>query len=200
MQSSFHSWNMNINYQWATTLNNFEYVYYYYYYYYIQFVFCIVLLRGRDQTMVLRLNSSALFQVGDRALLRICDVPRKTIFWMSSMLIFPRIFDTSSFIRFVSSPRAPIMTGITVVFICHILVTSISRSLYFDNFSVSLLATFRSDGTDMSMKMHFFSFLSLITISGLFAVTSLLVWIGISNNITTSFPSTTVLGNSKFKT
>ena len=124
VQSSFHSWNMHRNYQWATTLNNFEYVYYYYYYYYLQLVFCIVLLRGRDQTMVLRLNISALFQVGDRALLRICDVPSKTIFWLSSMLIFPRIFDTSSFIRFLTSPRAPIMTGITVVFICHNLVTS----------------------------------------------------------------------------
>ena len=68
------------------------------------------------------------------------------------MLIFPGILDTSPFIRFLTSPRALIMTGITVVFICHILVTSISRSLYFDNFSVSLLATFHSDGTDMSMK------------------------------------------------
>ena len=138
--------------------------------------------------------SSALFQVRDRVLLRIWDVPSKTIFWISSMLIFPGIFDTCSFIHFLTSPRAPIMTGITVVFICHILVTSISRSLYFDNFSVSLLATFRSDGTDMSMKMLLFSFLSLITMSGLFAVISLSVWIGISHNITTSFPSTTVLG------
>ena len=106
--------------------------------------------------MVLRLNSSALFQVRDRFLLRICDVPSKTIFWISSMLIFPGIFDTSSFMSFMISPRAPIMTGITVVFICHILVTSISRSLYFEKFSVSLLATFRSDGTDMSMKMLLF--------------------------------------------
>ena len=153
-------------------------------YYYLHFVFCIVLLRGRDQTMVLRLNSSALFQVRDRALLRICDVPSKTIFWISSMLIFPGIFDTSSFIRFLTSPRAPIMTGITIVLICHILVTSISRSLYFDNFYISLLATVCSDGTDMSMKMHLFSFLSLITMSGLFAVTFLSVWICITHNIT----------------
>ena len=97
--------------------------------------------------MVLRLNNSALFQFSDRALPRICEVPSKTIFWISSMLIFPGIFDTSSFRRFLTRPRAPILTGITVVFDCHILVTSISRSLYFDNFSVSLLATFRSDGT-----------------------------------------------------
>ena len=144
--------------------------------------------------MVLRLSSSALFQVRDRALLRICNVPSKTIFWIYSMLIFPGIFDTCSSICFLTSPRAPIMTGITVVFICHILVISISRSLYLDNFSVSLLATFLSDGTDISMKMHLFSFLSLITMSGLFAVISLSVWIGISHNITTTFPSTTVLG------
>ena len=79
-------------------------------------------------------------------------------------------------------------------FMFHILFTSISRSLYFDSFSVSLLPTFRSDGTDISMKIHLFSFLSLITISGLFAVISLSVWIGMSHSMITSFPSVTVLG------
>ena len=141
--------------------------------------------------MVLRLNSSALFQVRDRALLGICDVPSKTIFWIYSMLIFPGIFDTCSSIRFLTSPRAPIMTGITVVFICHILVISISRSLYLDNFSVPLLATFRSDGTDMSMKIVFLLVFDHDVRS--VGVISLSVWIGVSHNITTSFPSTTVL-------
>ena len=33
-------------------------------------------------------------QVINRALLRMCDVPSKTIFWISSMQILPGIFDT----------------------------------------------------------------------------------------------------------
>ena len=36
-------------------------------------------------------------------------------------------------------PSAPITTGIVVIFIPHILVISISRLLYFDNFSTSLM-------------------------------------------------------------
>ena len=38
--------------------------------------------------------SPVLSQVIDRALLRMCDVPSKTIFWISSMQILPGIFDT----------------------------------------------------------------------------------------------------------
>ena len=42
-------------------------------------------------------------------------------------------------VPFFISPRAPITTGIVVVFIPHIRSTSRSRSLYFDSFSVTLL-------------------------------------------------------------
>lgn len=43
--------------------------------------------------------------------------------------------------------------GIVLKF--HILVTPVSRSLYFDSFSASLFTTFRSDGTDMSNENTF---------------------------------------------
>ena len=115
------------------------------------------LCKGQDQTMVLRLQSVVISRAIDRALLRICDVPSSTIVRISSMLICPGIYDTRSFILFLTRPRAPTMTGTIVVFIFHILATSISRSLYFDNFSVSLYPTLRSDGTDLSMKKHLFS-------------------------------------------
>ena len=38
---------------------------------------------------------------------------------------------------FLSSPRAPTITGIVSVFISHILLTSISKSLYFGSFYVN---------------------------------------------------------------
>ena len=89
---------------------------------------------------------------------------------------------------FLISTRAPTMT------IPHILITSLSRSLYFYNFSVSLFATLRLDGTSLPMKIYLFSFLTLITISGLLAIISLLLWIGISYSMNASFPQIIVLG------
>ena len=52
------------------------------------------------------------------------------------------------------NPRAPIMTGTVTVFIPHILVVSISRSLYFESFSVISNKVFLSDGTVMSMILQ----------------------------------------------
>ena len=43
---------------------------------------------------------------------------------------------------FFISPRAPITIGIVMAFIPHILSISISRSLYFDSFSVTLTEVF----------------------------------------------------------
>ena len=67
--------------------------YYYYYCYIVSFSFCAFLCRPRPNHGPKAL-SPVLSQVIDRALLRMCDVPSKTIFWISSMQILPGIFDT----------------------------------------------------------------------------------------------------------
>ena len=60
-------------------------------------------------------------------------------------------------------------TWIISVFICHILVISISRSLYLDIFSETLVEVFLSEGIATSMRMHYLSRLFLTTMSGRFA-------------------------------
>ena len=64
---------------------------------------------------------------------------------------------------FLITPNAPMTTGIISVFICHILVISISRSLYFDIFSKPLVEVFLSEGIATSMRLF------LMTMSGQFA-------------------------------
>ena len=71
---------------------------------------------------------------------------------------------------FFINPKAPVATGIVVVFISHIVLISISRSLYFDSFSVTLTQVFRSDGIAISIRMHSFVVFFLMTISGLLAL------------------------------
>ena len=55
---------------------------------------------------------------------------------------------------FLSSPRAPTINGIVSVFISHILLTSISISLYFGSFYVNFAEVLLLDGTAMLMSMH----------------------------------------------
>ena len=52
-------------------------------------------------------------------------------------------------IPFFTRPRAPSTTGIVVVFMPHIFSISISRSLYFESFSVVFIEVFLSVGTDI---------------------------------------------------
>ena len=61
------------------------------------------------------------------------------------------------------SPRAPITTGIVSVFIPHILVVSISRSLYLGSFSVVFKEVFQCDVTAISMSLQVLFLWSLIT-------------------------------------
>ena len=63
-------------------------------------------------------------------------------------------------------------TGIVAVFMPHILLILISKSLYFDSFSVTLTEVLRSDDMAMSMSMHSFFVLFLLTMSGLLALIS----------------------------
>ena len=51
-------------------------------------------------------------------------------------------------------PREPITTGIVSAFIPHILVVSISRSLYLESFSVVFSEVFLSDGTATYMSLQ----------------------------------------------
>ena len=129
----------------------------------------------------------------DRNLLSMCAVPRRIIFCRSLMLLAPRIFP-----KFWSIPSlslsAPTIIGTVSVLIPHILVVSISRSLYFESFSMTFVEVFRSDGTDTSITLQHRLAWSLITISGLFADSSLSVCICISNRIVTSSFSVTVSG------
>ena len=79
-------------------------------------------------------------------------------------------------------PSAPITMGITSVFIFHIRCISISRSLYLLFFSISLLDTFLSHGTVMSISLQIEFTLSLIIISGLFALICLSVCTAMSHS------------------
>ena len=113
--------------------------------------------------------------------LRMCDVPSSAIFCSSVILMLPGICLMCFSKPFFISPSAPITTGIVVAFIPHIRSISISRSLYFDSFSVTLTDVFFSVGMDISMSRQLFSCLAFITMFGLLAFISRSVCIGISH-------------------
>jgi len=95
-----------------------------------------------------------------------CDVPSSEyIEW------FPGIVSKFFFKLLVTIPLAPIITGKIVHFRSHIRCISIHKLLYFNFFSASFCTTFLSAGIATSISVHVFSFLFLIIISGLFAVT-----------------------------
>ena len=79
-------------------------------------------------------------------------------------------------------------------FVFHNLLSSISRSLYFESFPTSFVKMFLSDYTAISIRRHCFFDSPLTMISGLFALISLSVWMGTSYNTVTSLPSVTVFG------
>ena len=66
------------------------------------------------------------FQI-DRALLIICAVLFKTIFWTFSNLGFPGICSRNLSVSFFIRPSAPITTGKVLVIRCHIFSTSARR-------------------------------------------------------------------------
>ena len=90
------------------------------------------------------------------------DVPSSATFCSSLILMLPGICLVYFSKPFFISPSAPITTGIVVAFIHHIRSISISRSLYFDSFSVTLTEEFFSVGIDISMSRQLFSCLSLL--------------------------------------
>ena len=117
-----------------------------------------------------------------------------TIFCISCKEGLPGIWSMKFCIPFLIIPNAPITTGMIFVLSFHILVTSISRSLYFESFWNSFNEMFRSESTATSIMMQVRSSWFLIIISGLFASIFLYVWTVKSHSMVTFFPSTTGFG------
>ena len=93
----------------------------------------------------------------DSIFLSMWAVPSILIFWILLVLMLPGILLVTLSSPFLTRPRVPTTTGIVSVFISHILLTSISKSLYLDNFSVNFAEVLLSDGTAMSMSKHLIS-------------------------------------------
>ena len=70
---------------------------------------------------------------------------------------------------FLNVQSAPTTTGTTLIFTFHILLISISKSLYLLIFSASLSAMFLSSGTEASISIQVLDFRSWMTTSGLLA-------------------------------
>ena len=107
-------------------------------------------------------------------------VPRTS--WLPGML--PTYFLN----HFEMMPVAPIVTGITAVFIFHIRWISTVRSLYFKICSASFLITLLSAEMATSISMHVIFSLSRIIIFGLLLGTVLSVRTGWFHNMVTFHP------------
>jgi len=105
-----------------------------------------------------------------------CDVPSIAVFCSESIECFPGTASKFFLKLLVTIPVAPIIIGITVHFRFHIRCISIHKLLYFNFFSASFCSTFLSACIATSISVHVLSFLFLIIISGIFAVTSLSVY------------------------
>ena len=102
-----------------------------------------------------------------------CDVPSTAVFCSESIECFPGMAFRFFFQTYVIIPVARVITGIITHFMFHIRCISIHKLLYFSFFSASFFMTFLSACIASSIRVHIFSFLFLIIISGLFAITSL---------------------------
>ena len=144
--------------------------------------------------MVLGYHAGEFFYLMEKNLLSMCAVPMRMIVCSLLMSLAPGIFPKFWSIPSLISPNAPTING-SLCPHSHICVVSISRSLYFESFSMTFVVVFRSpDGTDTSISLQHRLVLSLITISGFFADSFLSVCICISQRITTSSFSVTVSG------
>ena len=123
-----------------------------------------------------------------------CDVPSIAVFCKESIECVPGIACRFFFKLRVAISLAPIITGMTVHSMFHISSISIPKLLYFRLFCAPFCTTFRSAGIATSISVRVFSFLFLIIISGLFAVTSLSVCTAQFHSSVTSPSSYTGLG------
>ena len=86
----------------------------------------------------------------------ICAVPSRAIFCSSSIIILPGNCSACRISPLGIIPSVQTASGMTIVFVLHILSISISRSLYLESFSTTFAATFHSDGTAITIRMHSF--------------------------------------------
>ena len=77
-----------------------------------------------------------------------CAVPKRTL----CMLMFQGFYQCISLILSSQVSKTAINTDIVIVFVSHILLISIVRSLYFDSFPVTLLEVLGSDCTAIFMR------------------------------------------------
>ena len=127
--------------------------------------FLVLLLNQRwSPPLTLQASHCSTFRI-------MCDVPSIAVICSESIEWFPGIVSKFFFKLLVTIPVASIITGTTVHFRFHIRFISIHKLLYFNFFSASFCTTFLSAGFATSISVHVFSFLFLIIISGLFAVT-----------------------------
>jgi hypothetical protein len=105
-----------------------------------------------------------------------CAVPNMAVFCSSLTLWFRGMLLTYFLNDFEMVPVAPIITGITFVFTFYMCCISILSSLYFRNFSTSLLITFLSPEIATSINIHVLFSLSRIIMSGLLLGLVLSVW------------------------
>ena len=132
------------------------------------------------------------------------EVLVSTTFYISCQEGLPGIWSMKFCVPFLIIPNAPITTGIIFVLRFNILVTSISRSLYFESFWNSFNAMFWSEGNKKSGRtnlhhdgqiiMQVRSSWLFIIISVLFASTFLSDWTVKLHSMVTFFLSTTGSG------
>ena len=133
-------------------------------------LFSLVLLLNQRWSPPLRLQAShcSTFRI-------MCDIPSIAVLCSESIECFPGTPSKFFLQLLVTIPVAPVIIGIIVHFRFHIRYISIHKLLYFNLFSASFCTTFLSAGIATSISVDVFSFLFLIIISGLFAITSLSV-------------------------
>ena len=152
-------------------------------------LFFLVILLNQRWSPLLRLQASHCITFRS-----MCVVPSIAVFCSESNECFPGTVSKFFLTLLVTIPVAPIAIGIIVHFRFHIRCISIHKLLYFNFFSASFCTTFLSAGIATSINVHFFPFLFLIIISGLFALTSLSVCTAWFHNTVTSPSSYTGLG------
>ena len=96
-----------------------------------------------------------------------CAVPNMAVFSSSFTSCFPGILLTYFLNDFEIVPVAPIITGITFVFLFHMSCISNVRSSYFRILPASFLITFLSPEIATSINIHVLCSLSRIIMSGL---------------------------------
>ena len=114
--------------------------------------------------------------------LRMRVVPSSAIFCSSLILMLPGICLVCFSKPFFISPSAPITTGIVLAFILHIRSISISRSLYFDSFSVTLTEVFFSVGMDILLLLLLIIIIIIIIIVVVVIIIIIIIIIIINQN------------------